>query len=86
MSVRGRVKAVLSMARRGDAPPFNDDDRELAEEMAARAALAVDNAMLLADERAAAHRLALLQRATAELSAATTPAEVGTVAAGTSAS
>ncbi len=82
MSVRGRVKAVLSMARRGDAPPFNDDDRELAEEMAARAALAVDNAMLLADERAAAHRLALLQRATAELSAATTPAEVGTVAAG----
>ena len=41
--------------------------------MAARAALAVDNAMLLADERAAARRLALLQRATAELSAAPTP-------------
>ena len=81
MIVRGRVMAVLGMGRRGDAPPFHDDDRGLAEEMAARAALAVDNAMLLADERAAAHRLALLQRATAELSAATTPAEVALVAA-----
>jgi anti-anti-sigma factor len=81
MIVRGRVVAVLGMGRRGDAPPFNDDDRELVEEMAARAALAVDNAMLLADERAAARRLALLQRATAELSAATTPVEVAVAAA-----
>ena len=81
MIVRGRVLAVLGMGRRGDAPPFHDDDRGLAEEMAARAALAVDNAMLLADERAAARRLALLQRATAELSAATTPVEVAVVAA-----
>ena len=39
----------------------------LVEEIAARAALAVDNALLLAEERAAARRLALLQRATAEL-------------------
>jgi anti-anti-sigma factor len=82
LSVRGRTLAVLSMGRRGDAPPFNDDDRELVEEVAARAALAVDNAILLADERAAAQRLALLQRATAELSAATTPVEVGATAAG----
>jgi serine phosphatase RsbU (regulator of sigma subunit)/anti-sigma regulatory factor (Ser/Thr protein kinase)/anti-anti-sigma regulatory factor len=37
--------------------------------------------MLLADERAAARRLALLQRATAELSAATTPHEVAAAAA-----
>jgi anti-anti-sigma factor len=81
MIVRGRVLAVLGLGRRGDAPPYNDDDRELAEEMAARAALAVDNAMLLAEERAAARRLALLQGATAELSAATTPVEVGAVAA-----
>jgi anti-anti-sigma factor len=81
MTVRGRVLAVLGMGRRGDAPPFNDDDRELAEEMAVRAAFAVDNALLLADERAAARRLALLQRATAELSAATTPDEVAVVAA-----
>jgi anti-anti-sigma factor len=81
MIVRGRVLAVLGLGRQGDARPFNDDDRELVEEMAARAALAVDNAMLLADERAAARRLALLQRATAELSAATTPVGVGVAAA-----
>lgn len=81
LSVRGRVLAVLSLGRRGDAPPFNDDDRSLVEEVAERAALAIDNAMLLSDERAAARRLALLQRATAELSAAMTPAEVGAVAA-----
>ncbi|RBY76431.1 histidine kinase [Geodermatophilus sp. TF02-6] len=81
LTVRGRVLAVLALARRGDAPPVDDDDRVLAEEIAARAALAVDNAVLLADERAAAHRLALLQRATAELSAATTPVEVARAAA-----
>ena len=47
------------------------------EEVAGRAASALDNALLLADERATATRLAVLQRATAELSAAMTPAEVG---------
>jgi PAS domain S-box-containing protein len=82
LSVRGRVLAVLGLARRAESPPFNDDDRELAEEIAARAALAVDNALLLAEERAAAHRLALLQRATAELSAATAPVDVAEAAAG----
>ncbi|MGY1822508.1 SpoIIE family protein phosphatase [Geodermatophilus sp. SYSU D00079] len=82
LTVRGRVLAVLALGRRGDAPPYTEDDRALLEEVAARAALAVDNAMLLADERAAAHRLALLHRATAELSAATTPVEVATAAAG----
>jgi anti-anti-sigma factor len=73
---------VLGLARRAEAPPYNDDDRSLAEEIAARAALAADNALLLAEERAAAHRLALLQRATAELSAATTPVDVARAAAG----
>jgi anti-anti-sigma factor len=82
LRVRGRVLAVLGLGRGGDAPPFTEDDRELAEEVAARAALAVDNAMLLADERAAARRLALLQGATAQLSAATTPVEVAAAAAG----
>ncbi|SET73753.1 SpoIIE family protein phosphatase [Geodermatophilus poikilotrophus] len=82
LSVRGRVLAVLGLARRPDAPPYDDDDRVLVEEVAGRAALAVDNALLLADERAAARRLALLQRATAELSAATTPLEVAQVAGG----
>ncbi|SFT91438.1 anti-anti-sigma factor [Geodermatophilus amargosae] len=81
LTVRGRVRAVLALGRRDDAPPFHDDDRALAEEIAARAALALDNALLLADERAAARRLGLLQRVTAELSAATTPVEVAEAAA-----
>jgi PAS domain S-box-containing protein len=81
LSVRGRVLAVLALGRRADAPPYNEDDRAMVEEMAARAALALDNAMLLAEERAAAQRLTLLQRATAELSAATTPGDVGAAAA-----
>ncbi|MGK5112562.1 SpoIIE family protein phosphatase [Geodermatophilus sp. CPCC 205506] len=82
LTVRGRVLAVLALGRRADAPPYTDDDRALLEEVAARAALAVDNALLLAEERGAARRLALLQRATAELSAATTPVEVAVAAAG----
>ncbi|MDQ1660880.1 MAG: hypothetical protein QOJ68_860 [Blastococcus sp.] len=80
--VRGQVVAVLGVGRRADAPPFNDDDRMLAEEITARAALALDNAVLLAEERAAAQRLALLQQVTAELSAATTPVEVAVATAG----
>jgi anti-anti-sigma factor len=73
---------VLGLARRSDSPAYDDDDRVLAEEIAARAALALDNALLLADERATARQLRLLQRVTAELSAATTPDEVARSAAG----
>ncbi|MGY1605193.1 SpoIIE family protein phosphatase [Geodermatophilus sp. SYSU D00815] len=79
--VRGRVLAVLGLGRRPEAPGFNADDRELAEEIAGRAALAIDNALLLAEERATAQRLSLLQRATAALSAATTPTSVAVTAA-----
>ncbi|MDP9430595.1 MAG: ATP-binding protein [Actinomycetota bacterium] len=82
LSVRGRLLAVLALGRQTAAPPYDDDDRVLLEEIAGRAALAVDNAVLLAEERAAARRLALLQRATAELSAASTPLEVARVAGG----
>jgi PAS domain S-box-containing protein len=81
LSARGRMLAVLGLGRRGDAPEYNDDDRVLIEEFAARAALALDNALLLVEERASAGRLALLQQATAQLSAATTPNEVATVTA-----
>jgi anti-anti-sigma factor len=81
LRVRDRVLAVLGLGRRSDAPPYNDDDRVLLEEIASRAALALDNTMLLAEERASAQRLALLQRATAELSAATTPMLVASSAA-----
>ena len=79
--VRGRVLAVLGLGRRPETPGFNADDRALIEEIAGRAALAVDNALLLADERATAQRLSLLQQATAALSAATSPTSVGVTAA-----
>jgi PAS domain S-box-containing protein len=80
--VRGRVLAVLGLGRRPETPGFNADDRALIEEIAGRAALVVDNGLLLADERATAQRLTLLQKATAALSAATTPTSVGLTAAG----
>ncbi len=79
--LRDRTLGVMSLERHAGAPRWTDDDRELAEEIAVRAALAVDNALLLAEERAAAERLRLLQRATAELSAAATPSEVADVTA-----
>ncbi|RFU20222.1 SpoIIE family protein phosphatase [Geodermatophilus marinus] len=82
LTVRGRVLAVLGLARRPHGRRYDEEDRRLVEEIAARAALAVQNAILLADERAGARRLALLQRATAELSAATTPVAVAAAAAG----
>ncbi|WP_409333027.1 ATP-binding protein [Trujillonella humicola] len=81
LSVGGRVLAVLGLARGAQAQPFGEDDRLLVEEVAARAALAVDNVLLLAGEQATARRLAVLQRVTAEVSAATTPEEVAEVAA-----
>ncbi len=81
LSVGGRVLAVLGLARRAETQPFGDDDRRLVEELAARAALAVDNVLLLAGERATARRLAVLQQVTAEVSAATTPEEVAEAAA-----
>ncbi|SDO06609.1 SpoIIE family protein phosphatase [Geodermatophilus sp. DSM 45219] len=82
LAVRGVLRAVLVLGRHREAPPYDDDDRVLLEEVAGRAALAVDNAVLLAEERGAARRLALLQRATAELSSATTPLEVAEVTGG----
>ena len=80
LSARGRVLGVLALLRRGDSPRYDDDDRVLVEEIGERAALALDNALLLVEERATASRLAVLQRATAQLSAAITPAEVGAAA------
>ena len=80
LSARGRVLGVLALLRRGDSPRYDDDDRVLVEEVAGRAALALDNALLLADERATAARLGVLQRITAELSAAATPSDVADTA------
>lgn len=50
---RGRTFGVLSVLRLGDPVPFAEADRALIGDLAARAALAVDNARLL-EERAAA--------------------------------
>jgi anti-anti-sigma factor len=80
LSARGRVLGVLALLRRGEHARYDEDDRSLVEEVADRAALAVDNAVLLADERATAARLGMLQRVTAELSAAATPEDVAAVA------
>ncbi|HWN27546.1 MAG TPA: SpoIIE family protein phosphatase [Actinomycetospora sp.] len=77
--VRDRPVAVLSLRRHAAAPGWTEEDRALVGEVADRAALALDNALLLAEERATADRLALLQRATTELSAAATPVEVAEV-------
>ncbi|MDD7937080.1 SpoIIE family protein phosphatase [Actinomycetospora lutea] len=82
LTVRDQPVAVLSLARPDGAPGWSEDDLDLVEEIAARAALALDNALLLAEERATAARLSLLQRATTELSAAATPAEVADVTVG----
>jgi anti-anti-sigma factor len=76
LRARGAVRGVLAMARWTAAVGYDDGDVALLEEVAARAGMALDNALLLADERATAQRLELLQRATAELSAAATPEQV----------
>lgn len=76
LTARGRTLAVLVLVRGPQTTPYAPDDIELVTDLADRAALALDNALLLADERANADRLALLQQATAELSAAADPTEV----------
>lgn len=43
---RGRTLGVLTLIRTGSAPAFGDDDLALVEELAARAALAIDNGRL----------------------------------------
>jgi PAS domain S-box-containing protein len=48
---RGRTIGVLSFMRFGGAPPYSDDDIEMAGEIARRAALALDNARLFAELR-----------------------------------
>jgi signal transduction histidine kinase len=47
--VQGKAAAVLILERRGDAPHYSTDERELLEEVASRAGLALENARLLAE-------------------------------------
>lgn len=46
MKVREEVLGVISFVRTSDHPPYNDEDLEFAESLAARAALALSNARL----------------------------------------
>jgi PAS domain S-box-containing protein len=56
---RSRILGTLSLARGEGAEPYDDDDVEFAEDMAHRAAIAIDNAQLYreAEERAQAARV-----------------------------
>jgi anti-anti-sigma factor len=77
---RTTVIGALALGRDAAAVPYGPHDLRLAEEVAERTALALDNALLLAEEAATAARLAQLQAATAELSAVATPQQVTAVA------
>lgn len=77
LRVRDRTLGVLVLERDPDDAAWSDADRALVDEVVARALPSLDNAMLYADERSAAHRLAIVHHATTAFSAAATPAEVG---------
>ena len=81
LAARGRVSGLLGVARTG--PPASPDalDLGLLAEVGRRAAAAIDNAQLFESEQNTSHRLALLQSATAALSAAATPTQVAQTAA-----
>ncbi|HEU4451521.1 MAG TPA: GAF domain-containing protein, partial [Longimicrobium sp.] len=86
LRAEGRIVGVMSFAMGSSGRRYGDTDLALAEELARRAATAVENARLHAAERdarraaeAAAERTAQLQAVTAALSEARTPAEVADV-------
>ncbi len=53
MVARDQVLGVMSFLRVGDSPPFDDDDDELAQQLARRTAISADNARLYAEARKA---------------------------------
>ncbi|MFF8414115.1 ATP-binding SpoIIE family protein phosphatase [Streptomyces omiyaensis] len=69
--VRGTPWGLVTFVRRGDAEPFDDGDRAVAEELASRTAVCVDNARRYRREHTAAFMLqrSLLPRSLPELSA-----------------
>ncbi|GAY12895.1 SpoIIE family protein phosphatase [Pseudonocardia sp. N23] len=81
LTARGGMLGLLGAGRCHGSPAFTEDDCEVFTEIGRRAGVAIDNARLLELERASAQRLGLLHRATAEMSAAATPAEVAGIAA-----
>ncbi|WP_281690024.1 SpoIIE family protein phosphatase [Pseudonocardia thermophila] len=80
LRTRGQTIGLLTGGRAGTAPAFDDTDLALMTEISERAATALDNVALLERERATSRRLAVLQAATGDLSAAATPADVAAVA------
>ena len=80
LRARGRVVGLLAGARTHASSPLEDEDADLLGEIGQRAAIALDNAELLAAEQATTRRLELLQRATAALSAAPSPRAVARTA------
>ncbi len=86
MRARGRVLGTLAIARGMGARPFDDSERMLLQDVADRAAVVLDVARAYAAERkarleaeVAANRILRMQRATAALSEALTPADVAGV-------
>lgn len=75
MSVRGRRIGTLAVGS-GRPQAFGPEEVALVEEIARRAAIAVDNARLYESERTARERTARLQTITAALSEALSPADV----------
>jgi PAS domain S-box-containing protein len=67
LRVRGRVLGTLSAVRDQDASHFNEEDSALIQELADRAALAIDNSVLHRDNRQARTRAELLYRLAAGL-------------------
>jgi PAS domain S-box-containing protein len=87
LTARGRALGVISFVRGADAPRHTPADVSLAEELAMRAAVAVDNARLFRVEQEArrlavlnAERTARLQTVTAALAEARTTARVAEIA------
>lgn len=79
--VGGRTIGLIGAGRTAAEPVYDVEDLDLLVEIGRRAGVALDNARLLEQERAASQRLALLHRATALMSAAATSQEVAAVAA-----
>jgi PAS domain S-box-containing protein len=65
--VRGKTIGVLTLASAESGRVYGERDLRLAQELAARAALAVDNARLFRDEQAAREQVSLLSEASAIL-------------------
>jgi serine phosphatase RsbU (regulator of sigma subunit)/anti-anti-sigma regulatory factor len=80
LMARGRITGYVSAARTGPSRPLDEADFELLVDICQRAAISLDNALLLERERVTRRRLELLQRATAGLSAAATPTQIADTA------